>query len=498
MNDLDEPTTLGGGDSQPQVLLGLAVGLVSSVAIVALGGAATDRESYYLAMLGLLSAGAIVTLTRREPLRFAFLALIVALPLANALVPPGRLGITVFEVASCMLALGAIGSKIFAQGGGAPLLPLRSLLASWSLLLVCDAFSQDVLMSVRASVAIVGLQGFLLFACAELRRASGFERLVALLCCATQLIALGLFVDHWTHINLGLRGTNPNQLTFVGGLAVWRAGGFFQDPQRAGAYLSAVLSFLLVLAARNRLHGRALRALVWFTILAGTAGLFMTVSRGAIAAFAFVSTTALVAFNRWSAGVKIALLASATVAALVLALVPTRSLNELLPAALTERFKYSAEELGIRQMIWLDTADMFTDHPVTGVGPGAFRSYLVMTRPGKTMYYGIGSAAEEYIPDQPENGYLKILYETGIVGSLSLLLLIGDALGRAIRGIRSHGKESDARTEVIAALCGLCTLAVTFFTLFTFSDPRVAAVFAFFLAILVHHSARTESSPDGD
>ncbi|HVS23765.1 MAG TPA: hypothetical protein VMU03_08595, partial [Gammaproteobacteria bacterium] len=121
-----------------------------------------------------------------------------------------------------------------------------------------------------------------------------------------------------------------------------------------------------------------------------------------------------------------------------------------------------------------------------------------MTRPGKTMYYGIGSAAEEYIPDQPESGYLKILYETGIVGSLSLLLLIGDALGRGISGIRSRGKESDERTEVIAALCGLCTLAVTFFTLFTFSDPRVAAVFAFFLAILVHHSARTESSPDGD
>jgi O-antigen ligase len=322
--------------------------------------------------------------------------------------------------------------------------------------------------------------------------------MVTLLCCTTLLIALGLFVDHWTHINLGLRGSNLNQLTYVGGLAVWRAGGFFQDPQRAGAYLSAVLSFLLVLAARNRLHGRALRAIVWLTILAGTAGLTMTVSRGAIVAFALVSTTALVAFNRWSAGIKIGLLASTTVAALVLALVPTRSLNELLPAALTERFKYSAEELAIRQMIWLDTADMFTDHPLTGIGPGAFQSYLLMTRPGKTTYYGIGSAAEAYVPDQPENGYLKVVYETGIVGSLSLLVLIGDALRRGIRGVRSHDKDSDARTEVIAALCGLSTLAVTFFTLFTVTDSRVAAVFVLFLAILVHNSARTESSPDGE
>jgi O-antigen ligase len=498
MNDLEESTTLGRGDWHAQESLVLAISLVAAVVIVAVGGAATDRESYYLAMLGLLSAGTIVMLTRREPLRFAFLALIVAFPVAIAVVPPGHLGITVFEATSCVLALGVLWSKVFAQGSGVPIFPLRSLLVSWLLLLVCVAFSQDVLISVRATVAIVGLHGFLLFACAELRRASGFERMVTLLCCTTLLIALGLFVDHWTHINLGLRGSNLNQLTYVGGLAVWRAGGFFQDPQRAGAYLSAVLSFLLVLAARNRLHGRALRAIVWLTILAGTAGLTMTVSRGAIVAFALVSTTALVAFNRWSAGIKIGLLASTTVAALVLALVPTRSLNELLPAALTERFKYSAEELAIRQMIWFDTADMFTDHPLTGIGPGAFRSYLLMTRPGKTTYYGIGSAAEAYVPDQPENGYLKVVYEAGIVGSLSLLLLIGDAVRRGIRGVRSHDKESDARTEVIAALCGLSTLAVTFFTLFTVTDSRVAAVFALFLAILVHHSGRTESSPDGE
>jgi O-antigen ligase len=296
-------------------------------------------------------------------------------------------------------------------------------------------------------------------------------------------------------LNLSLRGSNPNQLTYVGGLEVWRAGGFFQDPQRAGAYLAAIGSFLLVLAVRKRFPSGPLRRLVWVTIVLGAAGLLMTISRGAIASFVGVSSVVLVAFNRWTPATKVAIVTCVALAGLAIALSPARSWDSALPAALTGRFEHTAEELDIRRTIWLDTVDMFTDHPLVGVGPGAFRSYLLATRPGQTMYYGIGAGTDpQYVPDQPESGYLKVLYEGGVAGALALLLLVGDILRRAIRTLATPQLSPLVRSELLAGLSGLATLAATFVTLFTVSDPRVAAVFALLCAIVLERSSQPSAS----
>src|SRR5258706_4619415 len=128
---------------------------------------------------------------------------------------------------------------------------------------------------------------------------------------------------------------------------------------------------------------------------------------------------------------------------------------------------------------------MFADHPLTGIGPGSFRAYLIETQPTVLDHYGYGAETGiAYIPDQPESGYLKILYEGGIAGSIAGLILAGDALRRAISVITGNHADSDARTEGIAALAGLITFAVTFVTLFTVSDARIAAIFAFLLAVI--------------
>jgi len=104
--------------------------------------------------------------------------------------------------------------------------------------------------------------------------------------------------------------------------------------------------------------------------------------------------------------------------------------------------------------------------------------------------YGLGEAeGVVYIPDQPESGYLKILYEGGIAGSLAALLVAGDALRRAITVVVAGSNVNpDVRTEGIAALAGLMTFAVTFVTLFTVSDGRIAGILAFFLAVIWHRS----------
>jgi O-antigen ligase len=231
---------------------------------------------------------------------------------------------------------------------------------------------------------------------------------------------------------------------------------------------------------------------VWAAIAVGSVALVTTIARSAILACLFVSGFALFAFNRWNAAAKLAITAGLVLVAIVIALTPVETWLSIVPAAVSERFQHSRDEFDSRVAIWFDTWNMFADHPTTGIGPGSFQPYLMKTQPTVFNYYGIGTAeGVAYIPDQPESGYLKILYEGGIAGSIAALLLAGDALRRAISVIAGNHPDSDARTEGIAALAGLITFAVTFVTLFTVSDARIAAIFAFLLAVIWHRSQQS-------
>ena len=477
------------------LLAAVLAGTAAAIAATLVG----SRAIYYVAILGVIAVGGIVTVTRREPLRFAFLALVAAFPIAAAQVPPGRLGFTVFDVVMLALAIGLIGRKALATTAapGEPFFPTGSWLAAWLISIPCVAFSLYPSLSLRVFLGLFfAVYVFFLFVLAELKREGGFERLTALLSAVMVVMSLGLFVDHFLHVNLSLRGSNANQLSYDGGMPIWRAAGFFQDPQKAAAYLACLISFLLVLAIRGRFHGGRLRPAVWAAIAIGSLALLATVSRGAILACAVVSATALFAFNRWHLGPKVLVMGSMISAAVIMALIPVETWMEILPRPIAERFQQSREALDHRLEIWFDTWNMFAQHPLTGIGLGSFQSYLVDTRPGVFYYYGIGAAqGTAYIPDQPESGYLKILYEGGIAGSIAALLVAGDAVRRAI-GIIAV-RNADARSEGIAALAGLATFAATFITLFTASDPRVAALLAFLLAVIWHRSLqRAPLTPD--
>jgi O-antigen ligase len=275
---------------------------------------------------------------------------------------------------------------------------------------------------------------------------------------------------------------------------VWRAGGFFQDPQKAGGFLAALLAFKVVLLVRGRFHVPWLRMLVWCAVLAGVAALFLTVSRAAIMSFLLVSTLALVAANRWPGAIKVMGVFALVLLGVSLVLVPQLWIS-VLPGSFANRLGNSHEELMIRVDIWMDTWDMFKNHPVTGIGFSGFQQYLLDTRPMVTNYYGIGVAeGVPYIPNQPESGYFKILYEGGILGTLAVLVLIGATLRRAFVGIASAHVSADERSQVIAALAGLAAFAITFATLFTTVDPRMLALFAILLAVVWQPSV-PQSSP---
>ncbi len=465
-------------------LLLVTTAAVAGIATVFSGNLFGERAAYYVAIFGVIGAATLLAATRKEPLRFVFLVLFAALPITSIFVPPGRLGLTVFDVIMLFLTIAFVGRRLASSAENRqPLFPTRSLLIAWVLCVPCVVLSQFPVVSVTNFVLMFMTYAFFLLCLAELRRERGFERLVVLLCGMAIVTAVGVLIDYVWHVNLSLRGSNENQFTYEDGLEIYRAGGFFQDPQRCGAFFAVVTAFLLVLVVRGRFAGARVGAIVWLAIAAGLAALLMTVSRSAILSCLLVSALALFAFNAWSWPVKTAIAAIVVIAATLVAQTSFDAWVGLLPDMLQTRIRGLPEALEGRLMVWFDTWDMFEKHPVTGIGFGSFQSYLVHTRPGVTNYYGIGEATGvDYIPDQPENGYLKILYEGGLFGSMAALLLVGDALRRTLKGAVSS--SADARTECIAALAGLLSFGVTFVTLFTVGDPRLGALLAFLLAVI--------------
>lgn len=471
------------------VAAAVAVAMVAG-SITALAGAmAGTRAVYLVAVPGILALAAGFALTRPQPLRVAFLVLMAVLPFVSMLMPPGRLGLTVFDVATLLLTIGLLLHKAFVQDSNAPLFPAPSLAWIWLLLVPCVVFARHPLAAARGLLLIFAAYVFFWFVLQELRRPGGPERLVSLLCMTAIIVSAGLFIDYAFHINLSLRGNNPNQLTFTAGRYIWRAGGFFQDPQRAGAFLASLLMFLLVLGIRGRFQGPRLRLLLWGTITIALAALFLTVSRAAILTFLTVGVVSLVAMNRWPLFLKLGGIAGLLLMVVGVIVAPEFWLG-LLPASLADRVAASQDEMQARIAIWANTWEMFAGRPVTGIGMEGFAQYLIDTRPGTTDYFGLEeSTGMSYIPDQPESGYLKILYETGILGSAATLLLIGATLRRATRALIG-ATDAEARSEVIAALASLAVFAGTFVTLFTISDPRLLALFAILLAFIWRPSFR--------
>jgi O-antigen ligase len=390
-----------------------------------------------------------------------------------------------------MLTIGLLGNNLLSRATPRErLFPTTSLLVAWALCIPCVLFSQFPLLSLLVLLlTFATLHVFFVFTLAELKRDQGFERLIALLLAVVIVMALGVFVDHALQVNLSLRGSNLNQLTYLAGLETYRAGGFFQDPQKSGAFLACLITFLLVLAVRGRFHDPRTRFVAWLAILIGLTALPTTIARGAILSCLVVSTAALFGFSAWKTHVKVTVIAAVTLILMVMAQTSIDLWLDLLPGTIKERFMTIQAGLQDRIEIWLDTWNMFADHPVTGIGPGSFQSYLLETRPGVFNYYGIGAnLGVPYVPDQPESGYLKILYEGGLIGTAAALLVACDAVRRAFAVVTGARAEPDARTECIAALAALATFAMTFVTLFHVTDSRMGALLAFFLAVIWHRS----------
>jgi O-antigen ligase len=232
-----------------------------------------------------------------------------------------------------------------------------------------------------------------------------------------------------------------------GGRFVARVQGSFGHPNDYGGYLAFVLPIAVVVAC-SRAFSRPLRLLAGAAAVAAIPALGFSYARGAMLALAIASLVWLVILRP-----RLALVAGGI--AVVLAFT-------LAPSALRDRFdpKATQEDVPLRADIWSSAVDIYSAHPLLGVGVGNFPvAYAALPST-------LANAAQRrllnqhglLIPPHAQNLYLNVLAEEGIVGVFALALLALALIRVVASGIRA--RAPDARLVVIALGVSFLTVAL--------------------------------------
>jgi O-antigen ligase len=232
-----------------------------------------------------------------------------------------------------------------------------------------------------------------------------------------------------------------------GGSSVGRLQGSFGHPNAYGGYL-AVLVPLAVAFATSGSFSRRLRWYGRFASVLAIPALVLSYSRGAVGALVAGSIIWLALMQP-----RRAILAAVIVAIAGLAFAP---------AAFKERFssQETTADVGLRSDIWGSAVDIYTEHPLLGVGLNNFgEAYSSLP---STLSTGaqrrLLHRAQILVPPHAQNLYLNIAAEEGIVGLLTFFALALAALVTIYRGCRV--RDPAGRAICMASGAGSMTLAL--------------------------------------
>lgn len=296
-----------------------------------------------------------------------------------------------------------------------------------------------------------------------------------------------------------VRGTLFNFVYGIGNFGRYAWNFLFSNPNDLASIVLLMLGLTLV-AARSR-HSRSLRivAVVGTAIL--TLIVFLTQSRGG---FLGLAVFALIAVTTHRRPVRV-MLALGTLAALVITLAPSSvwdRLGGLKSVTSTSTLRevdpeHSAES---RYLIWQVALAIARDHPVTGVGFGAYeythREYVERNSEWRDQR-GVAIRGRK----DTHNTYLNALAETGILG---LVLLLGFIVFFALFLVRTasrlakvSARQSEQFKYLLAAWVGYWVTA----TFATVHRVIIVYLFAGFAASLatqyaVFGQAKPVTGPD--
>ncbi|MBL8167741.1 MAG: O-antigen ligase family protein [Acidobacteria bacterium] len=145
-----------------------------------------------------------------------------------------------------------------------------------------------------------------------------------------------------------------------------------------------------------------------------------------------------------------------------------------------------ASERFSRRNIWRATSELIREHPLLGVGLGAFQ--FAYTR------YDQSSGAQRV--EQTHNDYLQILADAGIVGGVLALTFILLLFGRGFAAAQTHDRRK--RAIVLGALTGCFAIAVHSFVEFNLQITANAQLFLALAALATPARRKRNSSEDHD
>jgi len=403
----------------------------------------------------------------KDPLKLCFFMAILLLPILGVIVPPVRLQLTMFDFFGLM-AVGLLLIAVAKKGKGIDLFPIRYLWIPIVFVIPSFLLSIDYGTSAIQFLRMLEIYAIFIAGYYYLQLPESFQKYHLILACVLLVVSLFVVLQKVAGINLMIY--QERGAVSAGNMMIQQGSGLFQDPQKAGQFIAVLLAYFSILIARKAVIGKWLKRIVYIAIILSVFGLLLTVSRLAIAtgfavilgAFFFLSKAGI--FYRFFLG-------SVAIAAVILivALGSRDFIRFVVPAEVAQRFELAESSGKGRFEIWEDTFHIFMDNPVVGIGPGSYQEYLIQSDSAWKRYRDMGGV----VPIQPESGYLKVLYEIGVVGFLGFLYFFIAAITDVVRQLR-FAKTKEVASYAWAALGGVVIYITTFVTLFTPSDPRNA------------------------
>lgn len=252
------------------------------------------------------------------------------------------------------------------------------------------------------------------------------------------------------------------------------------NPNYVGAYLAAPLLF----AATEAIHGRRrLRLLYGVTALLLAAGVLVTLTLSALGSLAVAFAVLGIRWHR-RRGIAVVVATMIVLVVASFAYAPMRTRISII-ANLIEEGQWGRIVSG-RIFPSYTALQMFEDHPLLGVGPGAFKfnymPYAIETADRNPRLAEM-SGTQTVNFGEVHNDHLQVLAETGLPGYLIVLALI---LSIA-RGSRGPKPEDDDRARLAhgLALPFVVLLMVVMLAQFVLQLAATAVAFAVIAAVCI-------------
>jgi O-antigen ligase len=278
--------------------------------------------------------------------------------------------------------------------------------------------------------------------------ATSDDRFVPIVGAATSISVIGAAVGGFYQV---LAGSGPVTFEVRG---ITRAYSGFGEPNPFAGYLEMTVPLLLALTLAWLLPGvpgaAAKRPASWFVGIVGGAALLgslaimLSQSRGGLLGFAAGVATVLLLSGGWPRFVVVAVIA---IVMLAITLPPLGTeVRQSLVSAIgnpTERTLVTPENWAAQERIshWRAGLAMWKKYPVLGVGAGNYSDhYRAETRMWR-FRISRGHA---------HNGYIQAAAQSGTVGVLAYLALIGSVIAASSRRLAEAGPET--RSVVVGAI----------------------------------------------